>query len=64
MTNCATEPQLQEPIKDPTRFPWHEVSKVQHYWLEADGMTKLMQVREDRAAYRGTDQLEEEKGHE
>ncbi|OGI47596.1 MAG: hypothetical protein A2637_01630 [Candidatus Muproteobacteria bacterium RIFCSPHIGHO2_01_FULL_65_16] len=24
-------PRLQEPIKDPARFPWYEVTKVQHY---------------------------------
>ena len=23
--NCATEPVLQEPIRDPARFPWQEV---------------------------------------
>ena len=40
VTNCAAEPQLQEPIEDPARFPWHEVSKVQHYWLQVDAMTK------------------------
>ncbi len=47
VTNCASQPTLQEPIKDPARFPWHEVSKVQHYWLEVDAMTKPMQVREN-----------------
>ena len=47
VTNCAEEPILQEPIRDPARFPWHEVSKVQHYWLEVDAMTRPMQVRED-----------------
>ena len=51
VTNCAAEPQLQEPIEDPARFPWHEVSKVQHYWLGVDAMTKPMQVREERAQY-------------
>ncbi|MDE0312849.1 MAG: helicase-related protein [Caldilineaceae bacterium] len=53
VTNCATQPQLQEPISDPARFPWHEVSKVQHYWLEVDAMTQPMQVREDQAPYGG-----------
>ena len=43
VTNCAAEPQLQEPIEDPARFPWHEVSKVQHYWLEVSAMTQPMQ---------------------
>ena len=51
VTNCAAQPQLQEPIKDPARFPWHEVTKVQHYWLEVNAMTKPMQVREERAEY-------------
>ena len=33
VTNCAGEPVLQEPILNPARFKWHEVSKVQHYWF-------------------------------
>ena len=49
VTNCAAEPQLQSPIRDPASFPWHEVTKVQHYWLQVDAMTKPMQVREERA---------------
>ena len=44
---------MQEPIKDPARFPWHEVTKVQHYWLEVDAMTSPMQIREERAPYGG-----------
>ena len=51
VTNCAAQPDLQEPIPDPARFPWHEVSKVQHYWLEVDAMTQPMQIREERAEY-------------
>jgi superfamily II DNA or RNA helicase len=47
VTNCATQPQLQEPIKDPARFPWHEVTKVAHYYLPVDALTQPMQVRED-----------------
>ncbi len=31
VTNCGTTPELQEPVKDPARFPRHEVTKVQHY---------------------------------
>ena len=53
VTNCATAPELQEPIKDPARFPWHEVTKVQHYWLNVNAMTKPMEVREDDVPYRG-----------
>ena len=40
VTNCAAEPVLQEPILNPAQFQWHEVSKVQHYWLQVDAMTK------------------------
>ncbi len=42
VTNCAAQPTLQEPIKDPARFPWHEVTKVAHYWMEVSAMTKPM----------------------
>jgi superfamily II DNA or RNA helicase len=51
VTNCAAQPTLQEPVKDPARFPWHEVTKVAHYWLEVNAMTRPMQVREDSPAY-------------
>ncbi len=51
VTDCNKEPQLQEPIKDPARFPWHEVKKVQHYWLEVNAMTKPMQVKEEQKPY-------------
>ena len=47
VTHCASAPELQEPIRDPARFPWHEVTKVQHYWLEVNAMTKPMQIREN-----------------
>jgi len=46
VTNCAAQPTLQEPVKDPARFPWHEVTKVAHYWLEVNTMTQPMQVRQ------------------
>ena len=51
VTNCADQPQLQEPIQDPARYPWHEVSKVQHYWLQVNAMTKPMRIREEAADY-------------
>jgi hypothetical protein len=53
VTHCQSTPQVQEPIKDPARFPWHEVRKVEHYWLEVDALTQSMQVREDESAYGG-----------
>ncbi len=39
-------------MKDPVRFPWHEVVKVQHYWLEVDAMTKPVRLREDQMPYK------------
>ena len=53
VTNCAGDPVMQEPVQDPAKFPWHEVSKVQHYWLQVDAMTRPMQVREGRPSYGG-----------
>jgi len=52
VTNCNAEPQLQEPIRDPARFPWYEVKKVAHYCLEVDAMTQPMMVRERGIDYR------------
>ena len=46
VTNCGETPVLQEPITNPARFPWHEVTKVQHYYLKVDAMTQAMRVPE------------------
>jgi superfamily II DNA or RNA helicase len=53
VTNCASEPRLQEPVEDPARFPWHAVTQVKHYWLEVDTMTRPMALREDPGSWRG-----------
>jgi len=50
VVNCDAEPRLQI-VKDPASLPWHEVKKVDHYWLSVDAMTKPMTVREDPSAY-------------
>ena len=55
VTNCADNPELQEPIRNPARFPWHEITKVQHYWLDVKAMTRPMEPREDQALYRHRD---------
>ena len=47
VTGCASSPELQEPIRDPVRFPWHEVTKVAHYWLDVGAMTQPMKLGED-----------------
>ena len=51
VTQCDTNLIVQEPIPKPARLPWHEVVKVDHYWLTVDALTKPMTLREDRAAY-------------
>jgi hypothetical protein len=47
VTNCDATPRLEEPIRDPARLDWNEVTKVAHYYLAVNAMTKPMQVRED-----------------
>jgi superfamily II DNA or RNA helicase len=51
VTDCKTTPRLQSPIKDPARLQWHEVRKVDHYWLAIDAVTQPMQVRENETPY-------------
>ncbi len=51
VTNCASAPELQEPIRDPARFPWHEVTKVAHYYLEVNALKQPMKVRESSGSY-------------
>ncbi len=36
VTGCASEPKLSEPVHDPARLPWREVTKVQHYWMSTE----------------------------
>ena len=33
VTDCDDMPRLQEPIRDPARLDWNEVTKVAHYYL-------------------------------
>jgi superfamily II DNA or RNA helicase len=51
VTHCDTTSQLEEPIRDPARFPWHEVRKVEHYRLDVNSLQKPMTLREDEANY-------------
>ena len=43
VTDCAGEPVLHT-ISDPASKPWREVSKVQHYTLQLNAMTKPLSV--------------------
>jgi hypothetical protein len=47
VTNCATKPTLQDPVGDPARLPWQEVTKVQHYWLEVKAVARSPETRRD-----------------
>jgi hypothetical protein len=40
VTHCRGVPQLREPIRDPARLAWHEVSKVAHYYLSLREMQR------------------------
>ncbi|MBI2231541.1 MAG: DUF3883 domain-containing protein [Deltaproteobacteria bacterium] len=51
VTGCKSEPCLQETIKNPARFPWHEVEKVDHYYLSVDALTQPMRVGEPGEPY-------------
>jgi hypothetical protein len=53
VTGCKATPRLQEPVKDPVRLQWHEVRKVDHYWLAIDALSQPMQVREELRPYGG-----------
>lgn len=51
VTDCDTSPRLQNPIRDPARLDWNEVTKVAHYYLSVNAVTQPMQLREDPALY-------------
>ena len=42
---------LQNPINDPAWFEWHEVKKVEHYYLSVDAVTRPMQIKENPAQF-------------
>lgn len=42
---------LLKSIKDPARLKWHEVKKVDHYYLSIDAVTQPMQVRDELVPY-------------
>ena len=48
---CATAPNLQQPIPDPARYPWHEVTKVAHYYLSVNALQQPMEIRETERGY-------------
>ncbi len=53
VTDCDNTPRLQDPIRDPARLDWNEVTKVAHYYLTVTAVTSPMQVREASPPYQG-----------
>ena len=53
VTDCDNSPRLQEPIRNPARLDWNEVTKVAHYYLAVNAMTKSMKIREDTPPHEG-----------
>jgi hypothetical protein len=53
VTDCDSTAQLQEPVQDPARLEWNEVTKVAHYSLAVNAMTRPMELREHGAPYEG-----------
>jgi hypothetical protein len=49
--NCKEEPKLQDPVRDPARLKWHEVKKVDHYYLTIDALTQRMEIKEESPFY-------------
>jgi hypothetical protein len=50
VTNCKREPHL-EIVKDPARLEWHEVRKIDHYYVSVDAATKPMKISEEHRSY-------------
>jgi hypothetical protein len=53
VTDCNGTPQLREPIRDPARLEWNEVSKVAHYYLAVSAMTEPIEEPDDSPPYGG-----------
>lgn len=53
VTDCDTAPRLQEPVRDPARLDWNEVTKVAHYYLSVNAMTKPMELSEGQTRFEG-----------
>jgi hypothetical protein len=50
VADCHSSPRLEQ-IPDPARLPWHEVSKVLHYYLTVEAATQPTQLRETGPEY-------------
>jgi len=54
VTHCDTAPHIEDPIRDPARLAWNEVSKIAHYYLSVNAMKQPMEVREGTPPFGGS----------
>jgi len=40
------------PVKDPARLKWHEVKKVDHYYLTIDALAQHMEIRGEPGVFK------------
>jgi superfamily II DNA or RNA helicase len=50
VTDCKTSPKIQL-IKDPASLKWHEVKKIDHYYLSVKAMKDTLQFKEETIPY-------------
>jgi len=50
VTSAKTEPHL-ELIQDPARLDWHEVKKIDHYYVSVDAAKKPIKISEEEEQY-------------
>jgi hypothetical protein len=53
VTDCDTTPRLREPIPDPARLDWREVTKVAHYSLSVADMSEAMGAPQKTGRHEG-----------
>ena len=56
VTKCKEQAKLQDPVKDPARLKWHEVKKVDHYYLTINALTQHMEIREEQTDFKGQEE--------
>jgi hypothetical protein len=49
VTDCESTPRLREPVADPARLEWREVTKVAHYSLSVTALTQMPRRDEPRS---------------
>jgi superfamily II DNA or RNA helicase len=47
VTDCESTPRLREPVADPARLEWQEVTKVAHYSLSVSALTRTPPRRDE-----------------